>query len=212
VGQPVEVRVFSTAPFFIGTLPPIIQRRGTGPRKIFSITDPSGQNVKKKSLGRWPRAPRQAFPVENEPRTTAPDVLAVKQARDWASRKSGCNASSVERMVRTALRSNLDAEILLKIHPDRRNGKRGGVARSHFTRHRDDDRMTILRDKTNPLSLLETVDKVQVFSSMLGFEASMTGKKVHLFGRPAMAAGVSPWITRIIPSEPAIQASMKSCI
>lgn len=114
-----------------------------------------------------------------------PRVLVVEQARrDWAIRKSGGNATSFETMVRTALRDNPDAEIILKIHPDTLNGKRGGITKSYFGNHRDDDRITVLREKINPLSLLETVDKVYVFSSMLGFEALMMEKEVHLFGRP----------------------------
>ena len=90
-------------------------------------------------------------------------------------------------MLRAAIDENPGAEILVKVHPDTLDGKRGGLRRSYFGRLQDDARITIIREKVNPFALLETVDRVYVFSSMLGFEALLMGKEVHVFGGPCYA-------------------------
>jgi capsule polysaccharide export protein KpsC/LpsZ len=112
-------------------------------------------------------------------------VLVVEQARrDWAIVKSGGNAKSFDQMLQVALEQNPDAEIVLKVHPDTLNGKRGGVKKSYFGQRESGGNITVIKEKINPLSLIESVDKVYVYSSMLGFEAAMMGKEVHLFGKP----------------------------
>lgn len=119
---------------------------------------------------------------------TGPRVLVVEQARnDWAVLCSGGSRRSFVRMLERALEENPDAEILVKVHPDSLDGKRGGVQRSYFGRMQGCERITIIREKVNPFSLLEMVDKVYVFSSMLGFEAALMGKEVHVFGKPCYA-------------------------
>ncbi|MEP2470664.1 hypothetical protein [Roseobacter sp.] len=113
-------------------------------------------------------------------------VLVVEQARnDWAIRKSRGGRKSFERMVDCALSENPDAEIVLKVHPDSLNGKRGGLEKSYFGRHRDEGRIRVVREKINPLVLMERTSKVYVFSSMLGFEAALMNNEVHLFGQPS---------------------------
>ena len=115
-------------------------------------------------------------------------VLVVEQARDdWAVVKSGGRNHSFRDMLSTAISQNPDAEILIKVHPDTINGKRGGLRKSYFGRIHDAERVTVMREKVNPISLLQSVDKVYVFSSMLGFEAAIMGKEVHVFGRPCYA-------------------------
>ena len=112
-------------------------------------------------------------------------VLVVEQARrDWAIVKSGGNSKSFDHMLQVALEQNPEAEIVLKVHPDTLNGKRGGVKKSYFGQLESGENITVIKEKINPLSLIETVDKVYVYSSMLGFEAAMMGKEVHLFGKP----------------------------
>lgn len=112
-------------------------------------------------------------------------VLVVEQARrDWAIVKSGGGAKSFENMLQAAIKDNPDAEIVLKVHPDTLNGKRGGIKKSYFGQLENNDQITVIKEKINPLSLIESVDKVYVYSSMLGFEAAMMGKEVHLFGKP----------------------------
>lgn len=115
-------------------------------------------------------------------------VLVVEQARnDWAVLKSGGNRRSFDTILRAALEENPDAQILVKVHPDSLDGKRGGLRRSYFGRLESSDRVMTVREKVNPFALLEGIDKVYVFSSMLGFEAALMNKEVHVFGRPCYA-------------------------
>lgn len=115
-------------------------------------------------------------------------VLVVEQARnDWAVLASGGTRRTFDAMLRAALDENPAAEILVKVHPDSLDGKRGGLRRSYFGKLQGDRRVTIVREKVNPFALLETVERVYVFSSMLGFEAALMGKEVHVFGRPCYA-------------------------
>ncbi len=115
-------------------------------------------------------------------------VLVVEQARDdWAVVASGGGRRCFDSMLRAAIDENPGAEIIVKVHPDTLDGKRGGLRRSYFGRLQDDARITIIREKVNPFSLLETIDRVYVFSSMLGFEALLMGKEVHVFGGPCYA-------------------------
>jgi capsular polysaccharide export protein len=119
------------------------------------------------------------------PPKQAKRVLVVEQSRrDWAVLKSGGSARSFSRMLEAALAENPDAEILVKVHPDSIDGKRGGTRKSYHGAMRDGGRVTIVREKINPYALLAEVDEVYVFSSMLGFEAAMMGKTVHVFGTP----------------------------
>lgn len=115
-------------------------------------------------------------------------VLVVEQARDdWAVVASGGGRRCFDSMLRAAIDENPAAEIIVKVHPDTLDGKRGGLRRSYFGKLKDDARITIIREKVNPFSLLETIDRVYVFSSMLGFEALLMGKEVHVFGGPCYA-------------------------
>jgi len=112
-------------------------------------------------------------------------ILVVEQSRrDWAVLKSGGSARSFRRMLATAFAENPDSEILVKVHPDSIDGKRGGTRKSYYGALDDSGRVSIIRDKVNPYALLAQVDEVYVFSSMLGFEAAMMGKTVHVFGTP----------------------------
>lgn len=115
-------------------------------------------------------------------------ILVVEQARnDWAVLKSRGSYRTFQTMLQSALDENPDAQILVKVHPDSLDGKRGGTRKSYYGHLKDRDGITIIREKVNPFVLLESVDKVYVFSSMLGFEAAMMDKEVHVFGRPCYA-------------------------
>ena len=115
-------------------------------------------------------------------------VLVVEQARnDWAVLKSGGNRRCFDSILQAAIDENPDAEIVVKVHPDSLDGKRGGLRRSYFGRLQGGGRVTIVREKVNPFALLESIVAVYVFSSMLGFEAALMGKDVHVFGKPCYA-------------------------
>ncbi|MGL3605016.1 capsular polysaccharide export protein, LipB/KpsS family [Rhizobium sp. G187] len=122
------------------------------------------------------------------PSSGRPRVLVVEQARqDWAVLKSGGGASSFDHMLKTAIDQNPGAEILVKAHPDTLNGKRGGLDKSYYGQLVERDQVRLIVDKVNPFSVLAAVDKVYVFSSMLGFEALLMGKETHVFGEPIYA-------------------------
>lgn len=115
-------------------------------------------------------------------------VLVVEQARnDWAILKSGGAAKSFRGMLEVAIAQNPDAEILVKVHPDTLNGKRGGIEKSYYGDLQDTGQIKLITEKINPITLMETVERVYVFTSMLGFEAAMMGKEVHVFGKPCYA-------------------------
>jgi len=122
------------------------------------------------------------------PRSERKRVLVVEQARgDWAVKRSGGTVRSFDKMLKAAIDENPDCEILVKLHPDSINGRRGGIARSYYGHLKSDGKLTVIRDKVNPFTLIEISDKIYVYSSMLGFEAAMLGKEVHIFGKPCYA-------------------------
>lgn len=115
-------------------------------------------------------------------------ILVIEQARnDWAIVTSGGKLDSFESMLEKAITENPDADILVKIHPDTLDGKRGGVKKSYYGDRLQGANIYKITQKINPYSLLDKCSKVYVFSSMFGFEALMAGKEVHVFGLPCYA-------------------------
>ncbi|KOR09686.1 hypothetical protein ABW53_09045 [Stutzerimonas stutzeri] len=51
-------------------------------------------------------------------------------------------------------------------------------------RYRDNERLTIINDQCNIVSLIKQVDEVYVMTSGVGLEALLAGKKVRCFGVP----------------------------
>jgi len=86
-------------------------------------------------------------------------------------------------MLAAARREHPDAEILIKIHPDVRSGRKHG----HFGADDADDRTRLLTEDINPIHLLEQVDHVYVVTSQLGFEALLVGRPVTCVGVPFYA-------------------------
>jgi capsular polysaccharide export protein len=70
--------------------------------------------------------------------------------------------------------------VYVKTHPETSSGRKGG----HFAALADGERVVVLRQAIEPLSLLREMDHVYVVSSTLGFEALLAGKPVHCFGLP----------------------------
>lgn len=115
-------------------------------------------------------------------------VLVIEQARnDRAIVKSGGSQRMFEAMLERAIDDNPDADILVKIHPDTLDGRRGGVKKSYYGDRLSLDNVHKVTMKVNPYSLLDQCASVYVFSSMFGFEALMAGKEVHVFGMPCYA-------------------------
>ena len=83
-------------------------------------------------------------------------------------------------MLAAALANHPRATVYVKTHPEAASGRKGG----HFAALVEGERVVLLRQAIEPLSLLRAVDHVYVVSSTLGFEALLAGKPVHCFGLP----------------------------
>ena len=111
-------------------------------------------------------------------------VLVVDQSRKDASIVRGmADAETFSRMLEEALAQNPDAQIIIKTHPDSISRQRG----CYYSSVKESDRILKITESANPLSVLERVDKVYVCSSLLGLEALVCGKEVHVFGMPVYA-------------------------
>lgn len=108
-------------------------------------------------------------------------VLVVDQtAGDMSVALGGANAQSFADMLQAALDENPQATIYVKTHPEVSSGRKGG----YLTRVQNSERVVVLREAVNPLSLIQQMSKVYVVSSTMGFEALLAGKPVTCFGVP----------------------------
>jgi capsular polysaccharide export protein len=123
-------------------------------------------------------------PAVNLGEKSKPRILLIDQTAGDASIEYGlASAESFAQMLECALKENPDADILIKTHPDVVSGKKSG----HFSNASMHERVTIIQQDINPISLLEQADKVYVVSSQMGFEALMLCKPVVCFGVPFYA-------------------------
>ena len=83
-------------------------------------------------------------------------------------------------MLQAALDENPQATIYVKTHPEVSSGRKGG----YLTAVQHSERVVVLREAVNPLSLIQQMSKVYVVSSTMGFEALLAGKPVTCFGVP----------------------------
>ena len=112
---------------------------------------------------------------------TCSRVLVIDQTvGDMSVSLGGASADTFTTMLAAALAENPQATIYVKTHPEVSAGRKGG----YLTQVQDDDRTVVLREAINPLSLLESVDRVYVVTSTMGFEALLAGKRVTVFGMP----------------------------
>ncbi len=109
-------------------------------------------------------------------------VLIVDQVADDNALTFGHAETRLETLIEAAARENPDAQLILKLHPETIQGFRKGLS----ARLRSHD-LHLIRDDCNPISLLESMDKVYVATSQLGFEALLLGKEVVCFGIPFYA-------------------------
>lgn len=115
-------------------------------------------------------------------------VLVIEQATsDSSIYRAGADDKVFSKMLKQAIDENPDADIIIKTHPEQVSGRRGGLSGSYYHDIKQSDNIYPVNIAINPYSLLEIVDKVYVCSSMLGFEAVMAGKEVHVFGGPSYA-------------------------
>lgn len=107
-------------------------------------------------------------------------LLADQTFGDMAIRYGGADEATFERLFQAACEENPNAEIWVKTHPDVLSGKKKG----YFDAHLSGERVRVLSDDVNAISLLQKVSKVYCATSQLGFEALLCGKQVVTFGRP----------------------------
>lgn len=108
-------------------------------------------------------------------------VLVVDQtAGDMSVALGGASAQCFADMLQAALDENPQATIYVKTHPEVSSGRKGG----YLTAVQNSERVVVLREAVNPLSLIKQMDQVYVVSSTMGFEALLAGKPVTCFGVP----------------------------
>lgn len=115
---------------------------------------------------------------------TKTKILVIAQtAGDMSLRYGMAEQYSTSDMINAALRENDGAQIYIKIHPDVLAGKKNSDIRMTDI----PDECRIIETDVNPISLLESIDKVYTKTSLMGFEALMLGKICVCFGMPFYA-------------------------
>lgn len=145
------------------------------------------------------------LPSSIKPYSEKNRVLLVDQTAGDMSLKYGlASEESFQLMLQSALDEHPGAAILIKTHPDVIAGKKKGC----FNLEGLPDRVTVVADAINPITLLKEVDHVYVATSQIGFEALMLGKSVTCFGVP-FYAGWGLTDDRADPSLPVFQRRKK---
>ena len=110
-------------------------------------------------------------------------VLVVDQTVGDASISGGlATTGTFAAMLAAAREENPDAEILVKTHPEVTNGRKKG-----YLSKASGPGIRLFSDAVNPWCLFDSVDRVYVVSSQLGFEALMADLPVTCFGMPYYA-------------------------
>lgn len=114
-------------------------------------------------------------------------VLVIDQSyRDFSISKGLADDNTFKIMLKTAIKENPDADILIKTHPDA-IGKKSVKPVCYYQGVDEKNNVYKITEGINPFSIINYVDKVYVCSSQFGFEALMAGKEVHTFGMPFYA-------------------------
>ena len=111
------------------------------------------------------------------------NILIVDQVMGDASLTLGAKNICLEKRIAAAQEENPNAAIHIKLHPETIHGFRQGL----FSSYKKDESIQFIRNDYNPFSVLESMDKVYVATSQLGFEALLAGKAVVCFGMPFYA-------------------------
>lgn len=124
-------------------------------------------------------------------------VLVVDQtAGDNSIVYGQCSRYSFDDMLAAAL-ADPDAEVLVKVHPESVVGAKPG--NYDVASLRAMDRVTVIAEQINIMSLIKQVDAVFVMTSGVGLEAILLGKPVSCFGVPFYAGwGLTRDMTPVI--------------
>jgi capsular polysaccharide export protein len=119
-----------------------------------------------------------------DPAIPAPDpgyVLVIDQTKGDASVKaSRADSNSFKEMLFLAQEENPGARIIIKTHPESRNGLREG----YFSGIDGEGRIEVCDAPISPWALLDGAVAVYTVSSQLGFEAILAGHKPVVLGQP----------------------------
>ncbi|XP_037941220.1 capsule polysaccharide export protein KpsC-like [Teleopsis dalmanni] len=111
-------------------------------------------------------------------------VLVVDQtAGDASIRWGGATAQTFQQMLAQAREDFPAARILIRTHPETRDGLRAG----HFGPKDTDARTQIFADPVSPWTLLAGAQAVYTVSSLMGYEAILAGHRPKVFGQPFYA-------------------------
>ncbi|KEO55494.1 capsular polysaccharide biosynthesis protein [Thioclava indica] len=111
-------------------------------------------------------------------------VLVIDQTRGDASIIHGGGSEAMFReMLAVARIENPGAPILIKTHPETRDGHRAG----HYDGESGDANTQICDAPISPWALLEGAIAVYTVSSLMGYEAILAGHKPRVFGQPFYA-------------------------
>ncbi|WP_371039192.1 capsular polysaccharide biosynthesis protein [Rhodosalinus sp. FB01] len=111
-------------------------------------------------------------------------VLVVDQvAGDASGRASGADRGRFLEMLAFAQEEHPGARVIVKTHPETREGRRPG----HFFDEDARGRVTLHDEPISPWVLLEGAVGVYTVSSQLGFEAIFAGHRPRVFGQPFYA-------------------------
>ncbi|MGF6148703.1 Capsule polysaccharide biosynthesis protein [Kingella potus] len=139
-------------------------------------------------LSKYNHAPDLSDGLAEEMRQRDSVLLIDQTFGDMALQYGGADAATFQQMFQTAIAENPQAEIWIKTHPDVLSGKKQG----YLTGLAQQNRVRLLAEDINPISLLQAANKVYCVTSQMGFEAMLCGKTPVTFGLPWYAGwGVS---------------------
>ena len=108
-------------------------------------------------------------------------ILVIDQTfGDLSVTYGAATPQTFQHMLQAALAENPEATVYVKTHPETSAGNKRG----YLTHVPPNPRVVLLTQTTNPMQLLQHMDKVYVVSSTMGFEALLMGKPVVCFGVP----------------------------
>ncbi|WP_081002388.1 glycosyltransferase family 29 protein [Stutzerimonas stutzeri] len=136
------------------------------------------EHVVENNITKYNNSPNAVLPTRGE----RSRILVIDQTANDNSILCGqCEKYRFVDMLEYALAQ--DADVFVKTHPETAAGAKGGNM-GDLDRYRDNERLTIINDQCNIVSLIKQVDEVYVMTSGVGLEALLAGKKVRCFGVP----------------------------
>lgn len=119
-----------------------------------------------------------------DPTAPVPDpgyVLVVDQTRGDASITHGrADTNTFREMLYLAQEENPGARIIIKTHPETKQGFRAG----YYSESDENNRISLISDAISPYALMEGAVAIYTVSSQMGFEAILMGHKPVVFGQP----------------------------